>query len=673
MKKLREILFKIARVNLVFLAFMSLYRALFFLYYKKGMDLTGMGYDIFKAFYMGFRFDLSVIAGINAPPALVFIVLFLIGKSSLFLKFFDLLKFYYTAFIGFLAVLFCIDFNFYAYFADHLNILIYGFIEDDTLALLKTFYQNYHIFLIALGLIAAFVLIFFISHKLLKLKNDNLALPKIKIRIIISVIIPFILFIAIRGTFNWNSIGQYSDISSNTFINKTAINCIFTLQRAIEHKSNERQDIDYIEQTGYQDNIRQAFADFLGRDISEIPQDEPEKALIARTAKNAQIESIKPNVILILMESFGGDIVKYNSANFNILGALKEHFDQDFVFYNFTSEGTVTIQAIEATFLNILLRPDSPIYVSQSKYLYNKYPFAAVAPYKQNDYEAIFIYGDNTSWRNSGEFALNSGFDSALSAANEKEGSPRGAWGIYDEYLFDLVFETLEKGGQRKFLHIMTTTNHPPYTLPSNYKILPLNIPEELKDKISDLSDAQKRFAAIQYANEMLGRFISKIKNSKYGANTIIAVTGDHSFNSYQIDAFFNRIKVPLYLYIPKALQTKSIDTAVFGSHLDIMPTLYNLSLSNTQYMSQGTDLLSVSSAGGNAAFYKNYIISGDSIVEDDIFNNMKSFYTWGKNSNFEFSDETDNHKKLLKKFLSTIAVSDYLLKNTGAKKGISK
>ncbi|MDR0823165.1 MAG: sulfatase-like hydrolase/transferase [Endomicrobium sp.] len=671
MKKFREILLKIVCLNLVFLGIMSLYRLIFFLYYKKGVDLTGFGADIFKAFCMGFRFDLSVIAGINAPAALVFIMLFLIGKSNSFSKFFEILRFYYTALVGFLVILFFIDFNFYAYFADHLNILIYGFIEDDTIALIETFYKNYNLFLIALGIIAAFVIIFFISKKILKIKNDNLPLPKLWIRIVISIVLPFLIFIAIRGTFSWLSIGQYSDISSNTFINKTAINCIFTLQRAIEHKSNERQDIDYIEQTGYKDNIRQAFADFLGRDIAEIPQDEPEKALIARTAQNSQVADLKPNVILILMESFGSDVLKYNSAEFNVLGELKKHFDEDFVFYNFTSEGIVTIQAIEATFLNIVLRPESSLYISQSKYMYNQYPFAAVTPFNQNDYETIFIYGDNTSWRNTGEFAINSGFDKALSAIDVKEHSPRGPWGIYDEYLFDLVFETLSKDNKSKFLHIMTTTNHPPYTLPSDYKILPLTLPEALKTKISDMTNAQQRFATVQYTNEMLGRFISKIKNSKYADNTIIAVTGDHSYNTYQIDALFNRAKVPLYLYIPKSMRTKEINTAVFGSHVDIMPTLYNLALSNTKYMSEGIDLLS-EQAADNSAFYKNYLFSSDYIIEDDIFNNTKDFYIWGKNRSFTVSEETSSHRRLLKKFLSQIAIADYLIKNTGNQKGSS-
>ncbi|GHT40935.1 hypothetical protein AGMMS49921_03150 [Endomicrobiia bacterium] len=127
----------------------------------------------------------------------------------------------------------------------------------------------------------------------------------------------------------------------------------------------------------------------------------------------------------------------------------------------------------------------------------------------------------------------------------------------------------------------------------------------------------------------MLGRFISKIKNSKYADNTIIAVTGDHSFNNaYQMENFFDAIRISLYLYIPKSIRSENINTDVFGSHLDVMPTLYNLSLSNSEYMSEGTDLLS-KNAMNNVMHYENYILDKSYAVNDDIFKNNVVYYTF--------------------------------------------
>jgi phosphoglycerol transferase MdoB-like AlkP superfamily enzyme len=644
---------------------MSVYRFIFFAYFSKGINLSLLTPDIFKAFYMGVRFDLSVIAAINVLPAFLFVVLFVIGKKSNFKFLGSFLKYYYTIFIGTILTLCCIDFYFYSYFKDHLNILIFGLIEDDTLALIKTFYQNYNLFLISCGIILLFLIVFIISNKFLKFKRYNFGLPKILFRFLMSIVVLFFIFLCIRGSVSLQPIGVYSDISSNTFINKTAINCFFTLQRAFEHKlkASKEDESDYIFKAGYKNNIRQAFADFLNKDFDEIPEENPQNLLISKTPVNKKLESIKPNVILFIMESFGNDLIKYNSDKFNILGKLKEHFDKDIVFYNFSSEGDITITAIEATLLNTLLRPNA-IFLSQSKYAYKNYSFASVKPFQNNGYKSSYIYGDNTSWRNVGAFVLNLGFDEILSGGIIKKNLPRGPWGVYDEYLFDLVFETLSKSENGKFLYVLTTTNHPPYTIPKEYNALSLEVPEKLKNNIQNLDEAKRRFASYQYSNEMLGRFISKIKNSKYAHNTIIAVTGDHNFNNYNIENIFDKIRVPFYLYIPDILKPKEYDDNIFGCHLDIMPTLYNLSLSSTEYMSEGVDLFSKNSKD-NIMVYGDYIFNKNIAVHKNIFSDKQTFYTLN-NSKLTISPETDEHKKLLRKFLSMVAISDYLIRYTG-------
>jgi phosphoglycerol transferase MdoB-like AlkP superfamily enzyme len=665
MKDLKNIFFKLVFVNFLFLLFMSVYRFIFFTHFSKSIDLHGFGYDILKAFFIGFRLDLSVIAAVNAPLVLIFVVIFLLSKSSLFKSFFSFLKYYYCILIGLILTIFCIDFNFYAFFQDHLNILIFGFVEDDTIALLKTFYKDYNLLLIGILVIFFFTLAFFVSKFVLKFKEYNFKFPNIFIRFIISLLAILLTFIAIRGTVAIHAIGVYADVSSNMFLNKTTINCFYTLQRAFEHRANERKSFDYVEKFGYKNNIRQAFADFIGKDIADIAQNNPETSLISKTPYNEQAEKLKPNVIFILMESLGVDIIKYNSPEFNVLGGLKKYFDEDIVFYNFASEGCITIEAIEALFLNIVLKPSASITFSQSKLVYNKYQFASILPYKKNGYNTTFIYGGNTSWRNLGDFALHLDFDEIINEAGSLiPGSSRGPWGVYDEYLFDVIFDKLSKGNGSKFIFSLTTSNHSPYLLPKHYQKLPLKIPSSLKDKIFDMDDAIKRFTTYQYANEMLSRLIDKIKKSKYADNTIIAVTGDHNFSAYQIDSLFDRARVPFYLYIPKSLKPKNIDTSVFGSHMDIMPTLYNLSLSNESYISEGINLFS-NEAKNNSIVYRDFIMDKSIAIKYEASDNKMSYYIWDKNYVFKSSNKTYEHEKLEKHFLSMVAISDYLVKNT--------
>jgi phosphoglycerol transferase MdoB-like AlkP superfamily enzyme len=664
-KKFKEYNFKLCFVNFLFLLFMSAYRLIFFVYFKKGVDLHGFGFDILKMFFMGIRLDLSVIALVNVPVALIFVVILILKKTFLFKSFFLFLKYYYCILVGLIFTTLCVDFNFYSVFRDHLNILIFGLFEDDTMALIQTFYQNYNLLLIGACIIFFFVIAFFVSKFVLKFKEYNFKFPSIFVRIGVSLLTLAFISIAIRGTFAMYPIGVYSDVSSNVFINKTAINCFYTLQKAFEHREKGKQDFDYVEKAGYKENIRHAFADFLGKNISEISQNNPEKSLIFKTQYNLQLEKLKPNVIFILMESFGSDLIKYNSPKFNVLGGLKKHFDDDIVFYNFTSEGRITIETIEALFLNIVFKPSTSMRIPQSKYVFREYPFASVVPYKKKGYDTSFIYGGSSSWRNIGTFASNLGFNKVLGEGCLKSSLSKGPWGIHDEYLFDAIFEDLISEGGSKFIFVLTTSNHSPYVLPKDYKVMSLEIPESLKKKVYDMDEAGKIFATYQYANEMLARFIDRVKNSKYSDNTIIVVTGDHSFNFYQIDSLLDRIKVPFYLYVPKSIKPKNIDTSVFGSHLDIMPTLYNLSLSNESYISEGINLFS-SKAKDNSIVYQEFIMDKSYALEWKFLDNKASYYIWDKNYILRDSQKTDNHKKLEKHFLSMVAISDYLIKNTG-------
>ena len=669
MKLFGRVLLNLIFLNAIFLFLMSVFRAVFFFYYGRGIDFGGLGFDIFKAFYMGLRFDAAVLGYINIVVNLA-LAFFLFGLFPM-RKLFTFARRYYTFIIGSSFVFLCVDFGFYSYFQDHLNILAYGFIDDDTKALVSTIAENYNLFLIGLGFIAIYFLIYFLSRLILKPPKIITELPKnLALKIFIFIILALSHFMLIRGTFHMFPLSLFhAEISSNTFLNKTAINAFYTLQDAMIIRAEESAEVNFIEKSGYSDDIRRAFADFLGKNIADIPIDNPEDSLIVRLPYDANIEEVKPNIILIVMESFGSDLIKYNSANFNVLGSLKKHFDEDIVFLNFLPGHHVTIGSLEATITNTARKPDSA-YLSQSKYIYNEYDFSGPKPYKSKGYEALFIYGGNLGWRGLEPFMLSLGFDKVFGEGSIDGSLPRNQWGIFDGYLFDFVFEILESGENKKFIQVLTMTNHPPFSLPNGYEKLPLNPPQSLSYRIQDKSLAQKRFETYQYANEMLGRFITRVKNSKYADNTIIAVTGDHNFwglFQYSDREQLDRLSVPFYLYVPKKLKPRFVNKKVFGSHLDIMPTLYHLSLSNIRYRAMGKNLLSKEAQGNIVSHDGGTIMDSGFIVRYDFQNASASYFLWDKNNPrlAISSDEKAGHKRLIKHFLSQTAVADYLIKQT--------
>ena len=49
--------------------------------------------------------------------------------------------------------------------------------------------------------------------------------------------------------------------------------------------------------------------------------------------------------------------------------------------------------------------------------------------------------------------------------------------------------------------------------------------------------------------------------------------------------------KIPFYLYLPEHIRPEAVTTDTPGSHKDLFPTLYALTLSNTSYTAVGSNL----------------------------------------------------------------------------------
>ena len=670
---IKQFVKKIITLNIIFALIMTIYRIIFTFYYSDWSELSQYFGDLMQAFILGVRYDCAVLAYINSLVTLLFIIFWFIDSQKLFVKFVKSLKYYYTVFFGCIVTLLCIDFGFYSYFQNHMNILMFGVFEDDTKALFSTLVENYPVVWVGIGFILIFVFVYVLTKLIVEKKVIGYYIEKTKIyiKIILALILLSVNFIMARGSFGLFPLGvDNAEISKNTFINKVAINGIYTLQAAIEARSKEK-DRNYISDMGYsQDNMAKAFADFLNVDISSIDNQKPEKSLIKTTKYNKDIEETRPNVIFIMMEALGTDLMHYNTENFNVLGEFKKHLDEDIVFYRFLPANMGTIGSLESAMTNIARLPLSQ-FLCQSKYAYNKYFYTGPMPYKNSGYETIFMYGGNAGWRNCTSYMPNVGFDKVIGEGSMPNAYERNQWGVYDEYLFDFILRVLDTNDNSKFMYIMTTSNHPPYSLPSKYKQpYPLEINEQLKKDITgDKTLSKMRFATYQYSCQKVGEFLTKLKNSKFADNTIVAITGDHNFwntFSYPLERKLDEMSVPFYLYIPKKLQpNKKIDANnIVGSHTDILPTLYNISLSNTNYWATGTDLLSDEAEKNIASNCLGSIMTKDNFVIYDFASGKEKYYTWNKEKPREIvpAEQNDEHKNMVKHYKSSVAIAYYML-----------
>ncbi|MFN8944691.1 MAG: LTA synthase family protein, partial [Pseudobdellovibrionaceae bacterium] len=558
-------------------------------------------------FVLGARFDFSSLCYIQAPVLFVLWVLSFLniplkdkwnllwtnGLSRLF-------RVYFTVMITLLIAIHVMDFNFYSYFQDRINVLIFGFFEDDTSALISTIWKDYPILWI-FSLLFVFLFLLWTFLKKIDLKTDFTPAPLKNRMLLFGWIFVIFLFngLGARGSLGMFPLTEIdTGFSKSSFVNKLSYGSAHAFSRAIKLKkriqNNWNANLKYF---GYQDQPKQAFADFFRIPLDQVPVD-PTDLMIKKTKKNLWAEKHRPHVLVFVMESFGGYYLQYNRAPFDLTGSLQKHMDEDTYSQFFLSSAQMTIGSIGALMIGSHHRMLSD-FLTESEFLNTRFRTSPALTYKSQGYKTKFVYGGNSGWRDINKFAELQGFDEVLGEQEIIRSQPnkvldRHDWGVHDEDVFHYIQDILENAEEPQFIMVLTTTNHPPYDLPKAYKPKNLEIPSDLLPRLnSDKKTALARFEAYAYANEKLADFIDGLKkNHLVGEKTILGVTGDHTFWIVDFDDqdLLNKTSVPFYLYLPQEIKKKFPQKAM-GAHSDIFPTLYELSLSEAPYYTLSQDL----------------------------------------------------------------------------------
>ncbi len=555
--------------------------------------------DVIAIFFSSLRYD-------SVAIFFAFIPLILLILLTLFTPYKQLTK--YTQFLNatlkkygfFVSILFLIissfDYFFFKTYREHFSPIIVGLKDDKTSAILLSFWTDYPIIkVILLWFIFGFILYKIVS-KITSI-STNFSIKSKTISITTIILFIGFYFIGMRGfSFEPHPLDlRNASVTANQQLNLIPINGVFALKEALSEGNKYTISTNWkktLSDNGF-DSIDEALQTYLVDSYKDsIPINEQ---LFTKTSKNKFLEETPPNVVFILMESLSKHLFENHSTDCNLLGSLENQLDYCLVYKNILSAENLTIHTLE----NIVTgTPFTPI--SQSPYNNISLSTSIIKPFKKANYQSTFLFGGLYGWRNVGHYLKIQGFDQLITQKlleKEYPNAAKFAWGIHDEYLYDKIFKTLNSSSNPQFIFTLTVSNHTPYTLPDNYAPKPIKIPDNQYNKMRmDKQLVDRSYRSFQYANHQLGLFIKKIRESKLGENTIIAITGDHNLHqgfNYDESELFKSHSVPFILYIPDKYKTKNkINTNKFGSHKDIFPTLFNIALSDATYYNTGENLL---------------------------------------------------------------------------------
>ena len=456
-----------------------------FMLYNDAMGKDAGINDFVQVMWHAISLDATTAGYFTALPLLMILV-------SIWVKRFSLKKLllpYYILVAILLAIVFVVDMGLYPFWGFKLDASIFLYLDSpkEAMASVSTGF-------IALRVLAMLVYATFMVWLMMKVAPKTL--EKVHQRIggtLGMLLLGGILFVIIRGgvSESTSNVGQVY-FSSNQFLNHSAVNPCFSLISSMSKSKDFASEFNFFEE----EKRAELFEGLYPTKHSD---------------KNVEVLNTKrPNVLLILMEGFGGAFIEplgglpEVAPNLNRLSEEGIFFTQCYANSFRTDRGTVSALSgyLGLPTVSIMKVP------AKSRTL----PAISEELVKAG-YQTDFLYGGDINFTNMKSYLLSKGYqrltaDTDFSLAEQSS----NVWGVNDDITSKWLLDELS---QRKdapwFTTYLTLSSHEPFEVPYN----------RLEEKIPN---------AFAYTDECLGKLIDGLKQTDLWENLLIVCIPDHGF-----------------------------------------------------------------------------------------------------------------------------------------------
>ena len=603
----------------VFLAYIFYFIArVLFYFYNNEIIIVNDIYEFLELCFIGITFDTSAILYTNA----IFIIISLLPFNSISTKSFQTKLFIvYFVFNGLAYATNFFDFIYYKFSQSRLTTTIFDVVgnEINKLDLLGSFAIDYwHVFVLY------FFLLLFWSYlyKKVKINQNKLKLSKLHY-FFSSIWFLFFIFISVVGMRGGlgNATRPINMVDAHRFVNKSfhadlVLNSPFCL-------------------------IRTYNKNFFKKEIF-MTNNEVKNTISTIKVLNDSIKS-RPNVVLIILESFGKEYIGSLNKNTKIknyqsytpfLDSLSKN---SLIFTNAFSNGRQSIEALPAILASI---PSFKVPFTSSPYS-NQEIQSLVSVFNTLEYETSFFHGaPNGSMGFSGLSNI-LGFNNYFGKNEFNNNSLYdGYWGIWDEPFFKFINKELDKTKEPFFTTMFSLSSHEPFKVPEEYKN---------KFPLGDIAMHQ----VVGYTDNALKTFFNSAKNEDWFQNTLFVITADHCNQSHYplYRAPINRYAIPI-IYYKHDGSLKGVNKQL-TQQLDIFPSIIDFigfeneinSWGNSVFTKKDSKPFSIHFSGTVYRFImNNYVLEFDGqnvtgvfkitdyFLEENMINNPKVDYSYEEN-----------------------------------------
>lgn len=237
------------------------------------------------------------------------------------------------------------------------------------------------------------------------------------------------------------------------------------------------------------------------------------KEQLPTTVDSASIFTVKkPNIIVVMLESFTANASAYFSGKNNHTPYLDTIAKQNLSFMRCYSSGDRTEKGLVTVLSGYPAQPSSSIIVFPDKM--SKLPSLSKSLRLQG-YKNYFFYGGDAEFASMKAYMVVQQFDQIFDKLSFKSENLTSKWGAHDEHLYQLVIDQLRENKGPFFTTVMTLSSHEPFDVP--YKN-----PNITKDEWYGFKNS------IEYADKCLYHFLETCKKQTWYNETVILLVADH-------------------------------------------------------------------------------------------------------------------------------------------------
>ena len=494
---------------------------------------------IFQSLRYGLKMDISM-ASYIAIPVCLFII------AGLFIPFFRKPKIYiiYTGIILFIQNLLIVaDAELYKAWGSRIDFTAFKYLSSPKEMWASV--SHLPLFWIFLGLFLIFILLFFLFRKLIRKITPLLENTSLRwIQLVLTILFTGLLIIPIRGGFQLSPLNQSSVyFSSNQFANNAALNASWNLMYSVT-KIDQLSNNPYLY-------------------MSEELATKMVNKLFESGGKTEQVvnvsDSAKPNVILIIWESFTEKVLNEKFDGERVIKYFPELIKEGIYFSNCYCSGDRTDKGISAIMSSYPALPKGSIVNYPDK---NSRLPGIGSLLLDKGYATNFYYGGEPEFANIKSYLTAQRFQKLITKSNFNKEDMNSKWGAHDNVVMKKILNDLPDLQQPFFTSWLTLSSHEPFETP---------VP-----KVFSGNDKQtKFFNSLHFTDSVIYTFINELKKQPAWNNTLVIISADHGHYLPVTGKRADDFRIPV-LWLGGALTKKNVIVKKTVSQLDIASSIFH-------------------------------------------------------------------------------------------------